>query len=495
MRIIHRRCAGLDIHQKTISVCIRMRVHGHKIETKEAVFRTFRQDLERLRDWLREHKVKQVAMESTGVYWIPVWNVLEAARLRFELLLVNPQIVLALRGHKTDRIDAARIAEYLQHGLLRGSFVPPRPVRQLRDLTRLRVHVQQDRNRVINRIGRLLETVNVKLGSVASNIVGKSGRAILAAIAAGRSQPEHLAELALGRLKDKKTELALALDGRFSEHFRWLLRQLLEELDRLDGRVRELDSRLEQETQEHADLIRRLCTIPGVDRLTAWALLAELGWDMNQFGDAAHAASWVGLCPGNAESAGKRFSGRTRKGDRYLRRILVQSAWAVSHKKDCFLTALYWRTARRRGAKKAAVAVAHRILVIAWHIIHDGSEYREAGGDYFDLLRPERTAAQLTRRLERLGYEVALRLPTAVEPAVPAAPQRRGPGRPCHCQQRGLECTHRQRPSPMPSRRASVTLKNHPPCSRCDQWGIPCIHARNQKLHGDFPDSNTESST
>lgn len=239
MKLLYRRCAGLDIHKKTVSACIRIRVAGSKEpQIEEAVFGTFTQDLERLRDWLKKHKVKQVAMESTGVYWIPVWNVLEPEKWRFELMLVNPQLVRALRGCKTDRMDARRIAEFLQYGLLRGSFVPPRPIRNLRDLTRMRVQLQGDRNRVINRIGRLLETVNVKLSSVVSNIVGVTGRAILQAIAGGQTDPERLAELAAGSLRHKKPELALSLHGRYSSHFRWLLNELLEELKRLDGKLR-----------------------------------------------------------------------------------------------------------------------------------------------------------------------------------------------------------------------------------------------------------------
>jgi transposase len=234
---------------------------------------------------------------------------------------------------------------------------------------------------------------------VASNIVGKTGRAILQAIARGHTQPEDLAELALGRLQAKKTELTLALHGRYSDHFRWLLGRLLAELEWLDSKLAELDSHIAAQIEPHTELVRRLCSIPGVDRLTAWVLIAELGLEMSQFPDAKHAASWAGLCPGNAESAGKRFSGRTRKGDRYLRRILVQNAWAVAHMKDCFLTAVFYRLARNCGMKKAAVAVAHRILVIAYHIIRDGTEYREQGGDYFDRLHPERTAERLTRRL------------------------------------------------------------------------------------------------
>jgi hypothetical protein len=225
MKLLYGRCAGLDVHQKSISVCVRIRPSGQPVEIQEAVFGTFTRDLERLRDWLKQHKVKQVAMESTGVYWIPVWNILEPVSWGFELLLVNPQTVRALRGRKTDRIDARRIAEYLQYGLLHGSFVPSRPIRQLRDLTRMRVRLQGDRNRVINRIGRLLETVNIKLKSVASKLTCQTAQAILKAIARGKTQPEDLASLALGKLKAKKTALALALEGRYNDHFRWLLGQ------------------------------------------------------------------------------------------------------------------------------------------------------------------------------------------------------------------------------------------------------------------------------
>ena len=505
MKLLYRRCAGLDIHKQTVTVCVRVRVGRGKVEIDKAVFGTFTQDLERLRDWLKQHKVKQIAMESTGVYWIPVWNVLEPVRLRFELLLVNPQLVRALPGRKTDQQDCERIAELLQYGLLRGSLVPPKPIRELRDLTRRRVHLQADRNRVINRIARLLETANVKLSSVASNIVGKSGRVILHAIANGRTQPEWLAERALGHLRDKIPQLVLALDGRYSDHFRWLLRELLSELEWLDARVAELDWRISTYMEPHADLVRRLCTIPGVDRTTAWTLLAELGTDMSQFPDAQHAASWAGLCPGNAESAGKRFSGRTRKGNRYLRRILVQSAWAVAHKKDCFLTAVFYRTAQRRGMKKAAVAVAHRILIIAYHIIRDGGEYREYGGDYFDRQHPERTAERLARRLERIGYQVVLK-PCAPS-AAPAAPAVRSPmkrdarGRPCKCAERGLPCLHAQRPDPKitdprvsPTRPRS-TAADPGECKICAKWGIPCIHLRPRKLHTPSPPTQPGSTT
>ena len=419
MRSLYRRCAGLDIHQKSVSVCIRMRAPGSpKVELDEAVFGTFTQDLERLAEWLKEHRVRQIAMESTGVYWQPIWNILEQRKYGFKLMLVNPATVRALQGRKTDRIDARRIAEYLQYGLLRGSCIPPKPVRCLRELTRMRVHIQQDRNRVVNRIGRLLETANIKLGSVASNIVGKSGRAMLSLLADGVVRPERLADQAIGHLRKKMPDLLLALDGRTDEHFRWLLSRLLRKLDGLDAELGDLDARLNDQMAEHADLIARLSTIPGIDRITARVLIAELGTDMTQFPSAAHAASWAGLCPGNAESAGKRFSGKTRKGDRYLRRILVQSAWGAARTRDCYFAAVFYRVAQRRGMKKAVVAVAHQLLKVAFALIAEGGVYRERGGAYFDRRNPARTAKKLAQRLEHIGFQVVL-TPRPLDPVAP----------------------------------------------------------------------------
>jgi transposase len=423
MKLLYRRCAGLDVHEKSVTACVGRRVKGSSAaECEEAVFGTFTRDLLQLRKWLREHGVRQVAMESTGVYWIPVWNILEGSSL--DLMLVNPATVRALQGKKTDRIDARRLAEYLQYGLLNGSFVPTRKFRQLRDLTRMRVRVQQDRNRVINRIGRLLETVNIKLSAVASDIVGTSGKAMLQALAAGVRRPEALADKALGRLRSKIPDLIAAFEGRPDAHFEWMLKELLSKLDWLDAELAGIGAQLSERMAEHADLIARLDTIPGVDIVVAQAVVAETGTDMTQFPDAAHLASWAGLCPGNAESAGKRFSGRTRKGDRYLRRILVQSAWAAARTNGSFLQALFFRIARRRGEKKAIVAVAHRLATIVWKIIREGGVYEEHGGDFFDRMNPERTARKLTRRLERIGFEVSVRRrpidPVSASQAIPA---------------------------------------------------------------------------
>ena len=323
--------------------------------------------------------------------------------------------------------------------------------------------------------------------------MGKTGQAILQAIVAGRTRPEGLAELACGSLRFRKQELALALNARYTEHFRWLLARLLEELGSLDAKLAQLDARISEQMLPYADAVRRLCTIPGVDRVTAWVLIAELGVDMLQFPSAAQAASWAGLSPGNNESAGKRFSGKTRKGNRYLRRILVQNAWAVAHKKDCFLTGLFYRIAARRGMKKAAVAVAHRVLIIAYCILRDGTEYREYGGDYFDRLRPQRTAARLTRRLERIGFDVVLTPRSQPEQAEGATPARRR-GRPCLCAVRGIPCTHGGGPRttasparPQPKAPEPPVVTRH--CSKCAAWGIACIHVRNQKPEANFPSS------
>jgi transposase len=324
--------------------------------------------------------------------------------------LLNPQHVRALPGRKTDLQDCERIAELLQYGLVRPSFVPPVAIRQLRDLTRGRVHIQQERNRVINRIHRLLETANVKLASVLSNIVGKTGRSILDALAtATLVKPEALALLARNkRLKGTREDFAKALQCERNEHFQFLLSELLTELDWLDTKLLLLDRRIRERMQPYGEVIERLCQIPGVDGLTAWTIVAEIGVDMTRFDAAAHWASWAGLCPGHAQSAGNRHSGRTRKGNSYLRRALCQAAWAVSRCKTGFLTAVFFRIARRAGWKKAAVAVAHRLLVIIYGMLRQGTRYRELGGHYFDRLRPERTLKRLLSRLQSLGFTVSL---------------------------------------------------------------------------------------
>jgi len=388
---------------------------------------------------------------------------------------------------------------------LRRWFVTPAPpVREARALERLRVHLQQDRNRVINRMGRLLQTVNLKLSSVLSNIVGVSGLRILRAIAGGR-KGEKLAELAHYSLEAKKPRLREALEGRYSESFRYLLNGLLDDMDRLDSKVAEVTARLEMYMTPHTELIERMCQVPGIDRLTAWTVLAEIGTDLSAFADAKHLASWAALCPGNNESAGKRKQGRTRKGNRYLRRALVEAAWAAGRSKDTFLSALFFRLARRSGMKKAAVAVAHRMLIILFHIVRDGRQYRELGDDYFDRLHPERAARRLMSRLDRLGYDLSAVRPKAAllpEPDKPAATAR-GRGRPCKCAQRGLPCTHVfaglpvSALPPRPTRPGIKPARPDPPfqptntCSMCARWKIHCIHV-NPKIKSASPKSKPE---
>ena len=406
MRRVYRCCAGLDVHQKSVAACIR-RFKDRRVEIITAVFGTFTEDLRALSDWLKQHKVRHVAMESTGVYWIPVWNVLETGN-RFELTLVNPQHARAIPGKKTDHIDCQRLAELHQYGLVRGSFMPPPAIRELRDLTRRRTHLQQDRNRVINRIRRLLETVNIKLASVMSNVVGDTGRSILEGLATTQlNRPEMFADLAKGSLKNKVEEIRKALRVSLTEHFQFLLSELLDELDRLDKKVEMMEARIRQKMLPYEGYILRLCTIPGIQRITAWTILAEIGVDMSKFPTADHLASWAGLCPGNSESAGKRKPAKTRKGNRYLRRILTQSGWAIARRKDDgFLTAMFFRIAKHAGMKKAAVAIAHRVLVIVHRLLSRGIDYVEPGASYFDRLHPERTTKRLVHRLEQLGLHV-----------------------------------------------------------------------------------------
>ena len=477
MELLYGRCAGLDVHKKSVSACIRI-TEGNQTRQKTAIFKTFTADLERLCQWLQEHQVKQVALESTGVFWIPVWNILERSARDFKLTLINPQHVHALPGHKTDQKDCERIAELLQHGLLKGSFIPPRPIRELRDVTRRRTHLQGDRNRVLNRIRRLLETANVKLGSVVSDISGRTAHLILNEIAHGHCDPEELAQLAKAGLKNKRVELAASLQGFYSEHFRWLLAEAIQELADLDRKLEQVDQRLAKQLQPHADVILRLCTIPGVDFTTAAVMVAEVGLDMSRFPDAAHLASWAGLSPGNHESAGKRYSGATCKGNRYLRRILTQSAWSLLRKKDCYLTALFRRVSLKGGRKKAALAVAHRILIIAWHIIHDGTVYQELGGHHYDRLHPERSARRLIKRLEQIGFSVTVKkvLPDSGPTAEDASSRPKpavGKSRPSV---EGKSTT-----AEAPSQGTAAKPADPDLCRRCARWRIPCIHARNAK--------------
>jgi transposase len=341
-------------------------------------------------------------MESTGVYWKPVWNLLEG---QLEMLLVNAQHIKAVPGRKTDQKDSEWIADLLQHGLLRASFVPPTPIRELRDLTRYRASLAQEINRIANRIQKVLEDANIKLASVATDPLGASGRAMLEAIIEGELDSQRLAEMSRGLLRNKIPELREA-QGRVTAHHRFLLRELLDHLYFVQSKMQRIEQEVAERLGPFQSEVARLCTIPGVDRVTAWGLLAEIGMSMKQ--DAQHLASWAGLCPGSHESAGKRKSGKIRKGSLWLRRCLCQGAWAVSTKKNNYLSALYRRLAVRRGSKRATIAVAHKLLVIAYHILRDGTGYSDLGADYFDRLNPEGLRRRLTKRLEGLGFKVTL---------------------------------------------------------------------------------------
>jgi transposase len=346
-----------------------------------------------------------VAMESTGEYWKPIFNILEN---NFEVMLVNAQHISKVPGHKTDVSDAEWIADLLRHGLLKASFIPPEGQRELRELTRYRSTFVKERSTLVNRVQKVLEGANIKLASVASSVVGVSGRAILEAILIGTATPEQMAELSKGRLRSKRTELSQALEGRVKPYHRFVLTELLSQIDGLDETIDRFDQEIEEYCRPFEEAVVLLDTIPGVARETAEIIVSEIGTDMSRFPTANHLASWAGVAPGNNESAGKKRPGKTTKGNKPLGVALNQAAHAASHTKDTYLSAQYHRLAGRRGKKRAVVAVAHSILIIAYHMIMRKEPYRELGGNYFDQHRPEATAKRLVRRLEQLGFQVSL---------------------------------------------------------------------------------------
>jgi transposase len=407
MDTIFARVAGLDVHQKFITVGVRCRLETGKLFAEVRTFGTMTRDLLALADYLEALGVTHVALESTGVLWKPVWNILEG---RFELLLVNPRHVKQVPGRKSDVSDAEWIAQLLQCGLLRGSFVPKRELRELRDLTRFRAQLASEQTRLANRIHKVLEDANIKLGAVASDILGKSGRAMLRALIRGERQPHKLADLAEGRLRAKIPELKLALEGHFTEHHRFLIEHLLGHLDELERRVNEISERIAKCLRPLLNDARleRLDAIAGVNRTTIENVIAEIGVDMSVFPDETHLSSWAGICPGNEESAGKRLRSRTTRKNRWLRRALVEAAWAAGRTKNSYLGAQYRRLAPRRGKKRALLAVGHSLLVILYHMLKYDREYQDLGADYFDRLEPERLRRYLVKRLERLGYQVSL---------------------------------------------------------------------------------------
>ncbi len=407
MDIIYQCVAGLDLHKETIVAAVRRIGPAGKLESDLRTFGTMTRDLLELSDWLVAYGVTHVAMESTGVFWKPVWNILDG---HFALLLVNPRELKQVPGRKSDVKDAQWIAQLLQHGLLRSSFVPGRPQRELRDLTRHRAQLEGERTRAANRIHKVLEDANIKLGSVASDILGVSGREMLDRLVAGEEDAAKLAESARRRMKSKIPQLELALQGKFRDHHRFMLKQLLSHLDHLDQQIAQFSARIEELMVPFVDeeLQELLNEVPGINILTIQNVTAEIGVDMNQFPSDAHISSWTGISPGNEESAGKRKRSKTTKGNRWLRRALTQAAWAATHTHDSYIGAQYHRLAGRRGKKRALVAVGHTLLVIIYHIIKYRVHYQDLGPDYFLRLEPERQKRYLVKRLEQLGYEVQL---------------------------------------------------------------------------------------
>jgi transposase len=393
MHVIYPRCCGLDVHQRTVVAYVLITEPDGQVQRRVRTFATMTAELLALGDWLRALQVTHVAIESTGVYWRPVFNVLEADD--WEIVLVNAQHLRRVPGRKTDVADAEWLADLLRHGLVRPSFIPPKPIRDLREVTRYRATLIQQRTQEINHLHKVLETGNIKLAVVATDVLGTSGR-------------DMLAELARGRLRAKLAALRQALDGRLQPHQRALIGRILAHVDFINESVLEVQAEIDRQLASHQEAIELLDTIPGVGPTAAATIVAEIGVDMGRFPTAKHLASWAGVCPGNKQSGGKRLSGKATKGNRWLRAMLGEVAWVISRTKDNYLAAQYHRLARRRGKPKAAMAVAHSVLVIAYHLLRTKQPYRDLGADYFDSRQREQIERHHVNRLKQLGYEVTL---------------------------------------------------------------------------------------
>jgi transposase len=414
MESIHERCCGLDVHQKTVVACVLVSGADGAVQRRVRSFGTMTADLLVLSDWLDGLAVTQIAIESTGVYWRPVFNILEGEGRT--ITLVNPQHLRAVPGRKTDVKDSEWLADLLRHGLVRPSFIPPAPVRDLRELTRYRKALVQQRTQEANRLHKLLEGANIKLAAVATDILGKSGRDMLAALLGGEQDPVVLAELARGKLRAKLPQLRQAFAGRVRPVHLVLLTQILAHIDYLEGAIAELQREIAAALAPFGEAVELLLTIPGVKEVAAAAIVAEIGTDMGRFPSAKHLASWAGVCPGNKQSGGKRLSGKTTKGDVWLRAVLSEVAWANARSKTTYLGAQYRRLARRRGPQKALVAVAHSLIVIIYHMLRDKRPYADLGPDHFDTLDTARLERHHVKRLNALGFGVTL---TPLPPAEP----------------------------------------------------------------------------
>ena len=412
MDVVYERCCGLDLDKRTVVACLIVPESGRVPRKEVRTFGTMTADLLALAEWLQAAGCTHVAMESTGVFWKPVYNLLEG---QFTLLLVNAHHIKAVPGRKTDVRDCEWLADLLRHGLLKPSFVPDRPQRELRELTRYRTTLVRARSAEVNRLQKTLEGANIKLAAVASSIVGKSAREMLDALVAGATDPAALAQLARGRLREKLPQLEQALRGHFAVHQRFLVAQQLAHIDYLDEAIERLSAEIGERLRPLEETLAQLETIPGVGRRAAEIIVAEMGTDMRRFPSAAHLAAWAGMAPGNDESAGKRRSGKTRKGNPHLRTLLVETGQAAGRTKDTYLAAQYRRLAARRGQRRAAVAVGHTILGIIYYLLTRGTTYQELGGGYFDERDRQAVERRLVRRLEALGNNVIL------EPREPAA--------------------------------------------------------------------------
>jgi len=410
MQVVNERCCGLDVHKETVVACALVPGEGAQPKREVRTFGSMTDELEQLGDWLERLGVTHVVMESTGVYWKPVYNLLDG---RFAILVVNAQHLKALAGRKTDVQDAEWLADLLRHGLLKGSFIPSEELRALRDLTRYRTKLSDERKSEVNRIHKVLEDANIKLGSVASDIMGVSGRAILGELVEGHTNPTVLAELAKGRLRDKRELLERALRGRVRPHHRFMLVQHLSHVDYLEEVIRQLDAQIEEQMRPFAASLEKWDSLPGINRRLAEILVAEMGADLKPFPDAEHLASWAGMCPGNNESGGKRRSGKTRRGSPWLRRALVEAAHGAARTKQKYFQALYHRLAARRGKQRALFAVGHSLLITGYHLITCDRTYQDLGADYFDTRNHDVVKQRAVRQLQKLGYDVKLATPQA----------------------------------------------------------------------------------
>ena len=405
MDVVHPKCAGLDVHQQTVVACARV-VSGASVHHEVRTFGTTTQDLLALSDWLTAHGCTHVAMESSGVYWKPVWHVLGG---HFELVLANAMHIRNIPGRKSDVSDATWIADLLAHGLIRGSFVPPEPIQELRDLTRTRKQLVREIAQHTLRVQKTLEHANIKLTACLADILGVSGRAILQALVEGERDPERLADLASERVKASRAELVAALHGRVTPHHRFMLKLHLTQIEALEAAVREVEARLGNALAPFRAAVDRLITMPGVSETVARVIVAEIGFDMTHFPTAGHLVSWAGLCPRLHESAGKRLSNRTRSSNPWLKTTLVQAAWSAARKKDTYLRAQFLRIKSRRGPKKAVLAVAASMLTAAYHMLKHDVDYRDLGADHFDRRDKAKLAKRLIARLHDLGLTVEVR--------------------------------------------------------------------------------------